>query len=141
MQICKNSNKQLALNFMESEFYSGSFNAPDCHYLDTNLIKAVQIIRNYYGVPVAINSTFRTVEHNLSIGGASHSQHLTGHALDFTFSDKTYLDLYYNEIVNKGELYYRLKAIGINGLGMYDTFMHIDTRPNSAFWDNSKKKV
>ncbi len=141
MIIHKGSNRQITVNFKESEFYSGSFNAPDTHCLDDNVIRAVQIIRDYFGVPVIIKSTYRTSSHNLSVGGSSKSQHLKGKAIDFTFKDKKYLDLYYQQIVNKWELYDLLKQSGVNGFGMYDNFMHIDTRQIPAFWDNSKKKA
>lgn len=140
MLIHKNSQNKVSANFKESEFYSGSFNAPDPHELDERLVLAAQIIRDFFGIGVIINSTLRTPEHNSSIGGASRSQHLLGTAMDFAFADSAFLDIFYIEITEQGELYHKLKALGINGFGMYDTFMHIDTRSTSAFWDNTSKK-
>ncbi len=140
MIIRKNSNRQITKNFKERELYSRSLDAPDEHYLSDNAVRAVQIIRDFFGVPVIINSTYRTKRHNASIVGASRSQHLYGNAIDFTFEDKKYLDLYYAQIVNKWELYDLLKMAGVRGFGMYDNFMHIDTRLAPAFWDNSSKK-
>lgn len=41
-------------------------------------------IRDAYGEPIYINSGLRSPEHNLKVGGVYNSQHLTGHACDFT---------------------------------------------------------
>ncbi len=140
MILKKNSNRQITDNFTERELFSRSPDAPDEHFLCDNVIKAVQIVRDYFGVPVIINSTYRTKKHNLSLRSSEKSQHRKGKAIDFTFQDKKYLDLYYWQIINKGELYYLLKNAGVNGFGLYNTFAHIDTRKSPAFWDNSTKK-
>jgi hypothetical protein len=47
----------------------------------------------YPGGPIAIESGYRTVEHNKAIGGAPMSAHLFGLALDLRLKDKFQADL------------------------------------------------
>lgn len=161
MIINKNSNTQTTKNFVEKEFYSKSFNAPASHYLNELLPSALQVIREYFGVPIKVTSTFRTLSHNTIIGASTRSQHLTGEALDFQFiqNNEHLITLFNEQIETQGVLFQELRSFGINGFGIYDNFIHIDCRLNEeeptgreynnssqhggsfAFWNNSKKKV
>ena len=154
MIIRKGDNTQLTEHFKTSEFFSKSPDAPNEHYLDDALIGAAELIRRYFGVPVRVNSSFRTKAHNKAIGGKSNSMHLSGKALDLSFpGNHDKLLKYHQEILTKGDLYKQLRQAGINGFGLYDNFLHIDTRPSGkhqdsygtySFWDNrtwTKKKT
>lgn len=143
--ICKNGNRQITKNFIEKEFYSKSVDAPECHYLDDNTIKAVQAVRDYYNVPIRITSTMRTAAGNAAVGGVSNSRHLDpAQATDFQFVENPnhYLSQFYNELKCKGPLYRKLRQIGINGMGIYGSFVHLDTRDSivESFWDESAGK-
>lgn len=150
MQIHKGSNTQIIPFFKEREFFSTSPNAPDPHYLDDVLIRAMGIIRDHFQTPVIITSTFRTISHNNSIAGSRNSQHLQGKAIDGKFTDPDTLERYYQDITGKGSLYWKLREAGIKGFGLYDNFFHIDTREEPGeqtdkmgtltIWDNSQKK-
>jgi hypothetical protein len=50
--------------------------------LNGTLISLVQDVASSYG-PVTVSSTCRSKGHNASVGGAQHSHHLTGDAVDF----------------------------------------------------------
>ena len=160
MIIDKNTNRQLTANFYESEFYSKSFNAPSSHFLNENLVSAVQYIRTTYGVPIEITSSFRTTEHSLAIGSSLTSQHNTGEAIDFKFLADNNTDIiqgFNKSIEDRDSMFLELQAFGINGFGIYDGFIHIDSRLNEqsggstfnhnseygsfAYWNNSKKKL
>ena len=83
-------------------------NASDGLDLDiqTNLIKLAQkmdTVREYFGKPVITHVSYRPTEYNKAIGGALHSQHSLGAAMDFHIEGLT-CDEVREELVNKGLL-------------------------------------
>jgi uncharacterized protein YcbK (DUF882 family) len=95
-------------------------------------IKVLELIREYYGEPIYINSSYRTKEYNEKIGGKKDSLHLVFNAIDWTVKDKKdlvglylLLDLW-DGTVDKFD--FLPKSRGNLGLGKYPTFIHIDTR-------------
>jgi uncharacterized protein YcbK (DUF882 family) len=97
------------------------------------LANQLQILRNKVGVSVKINSAYRCIKHNKSIGGVSNSQHVLGKASDVVISgfkaSKTF-DLI-SELINKGDMLQ-------GGLGAYNSFTHYDIRKTKARWDFTK---
>ncbi len=154
--IITNSTEPISKNFTMNEFYSRSLNRPASHFLDDRLIVAVQHIRDTYGVPVKINSSFRTPEHQALLQStnpfaAKNSYHCKGMALDITLSK---LKEFQADLESKGIMYNWLRSHGISGIGLYETFVHIDTRKADMWyrdnygqvqvWDKrsgSKKKI
>lgn len=51
--------------------------------------KCFEPIRNYFKVPIAINSFYRSPKLNKAIGGSATSQHVTGEAIDMDAIDST----------------------------------------------------
>ena len=63
----------------------GISNEPTIEHLEN--LKALaenifQPLRDYFGVPIAVSSGYRSVELNKAIGGSSTSQHCKGEAID-----------------------------------------------------------
>jgi hypothetical protein len=72
--------------------------------------------------PITITSAFRTIEWNRKIGGAYHSQHVQGRALDLIPPRGFTVQGFYDLIrANHREL-------GVTGIGKYRTFVHVDIR-------------
>lgn len=144
-------------NFDVNEFHPNASPAmsnqsgfPATFYLNEVTIKGVQAIRTYYNVPVRVNASGRTKKHNKAIGGSDGSKHLLGQyrgatadhveACDvdfFNIPDEVNLlkDFHY-QVLNDGPLVQELRNMGIKGFGLYDGFIHIDTRDGSeTVWD------
>jgi len=90
------------------------------------LVKYLEDIRAHFeGRPVHINSGYRCPKHNAAVGGASASRHMKGDAADLWI-----------ESVSPKEVYDFADGLidVIGGVGMYDTFTHIDFRGFKARW-------
>jgi hypothetical protein len=114
---------QLSANFNEREFRCRGTGTLPPNGMCPKLIAALQRIRDHYGRPVTINSGFRSVSHNRSVGGAANSQHIHGTAADFGVQG-----------VPPSEVFAWLNSTHPGGLGRYNTFTHIDTRPARVRW-------
>lgn len=85
-------------------------------------------------VVAVIHSAARCTEYNrkpVSEGGpgsTDDSQHPRAKAIDFHIAGVTPFELY---------SYLDAKYPGLLGLGLYTTFVHVDTRPTSARWGDS----
>lgn len=94
----------------------GSVNwTADSGCLDSGLRAIINDLASNYG-PVTVNSTCRSKSHNAAVGGAGHSKHLTGDAVDFRVHG------------NVGAVYAYLKGNGgVGGLKHYGGgLFHID---------------
>ena len=76
------------------------------------------------GKSIKVLSAYRTPEWNHKIGGARHSQHMEGRALDLKSPDNMSLIAFYHIIKELASV------MSIKGLGKYKTFVHIDIRPS-----------
>lgn len=115
---------KISANFSSNEFDCKCF-YPECDktYIDLDHVKKLQKIRDKKG-PVNINSAYRCPRHNKDVGGATNSEHPKGVATDITVATAT-----------PTQLYDELKDTWKGGLGVYDTFVHIDSRETMARWD------
>lgn len=93
--------------------------------VDETLVARLQQIRDHFGKAVTVNSGYRCEKHNASpqVGGAKGSRHVKGMAADIRVSGITP-----QEVAKYAE------SIGVLGIGLYDTFVHIDTRTAKSFW-------
>jgi uncharacterized protein YcbK (DUF882 family) len=96
--------------------------------VDIELNKIHEDIREYFGVPVTINSACRCKNHNMAVGGSQTSQHLLGKAGDTVVNGVTPLRIYQ---------YLDVRYPDALGLGLYDTFVHIDSRKRKARWGDA----
>ena len=75
-----------------------------------------------------INSGFRCLVHNKREGGSDNSQHTLGTAADVSVPE----GLTAIELAAIAETIPHFRS---GGIGIYDTFVHLDTRPNGpARW-------
>jgi uncharacterized protein YcbK (DUF882 family) len=153
MVIYKNGTRQIRPKFNEEELFSTSPDAPESHYISDNLLDGMQIFRDWLGVTVTVNSTYRTPKHNKSEGGGVKSQHLKGTAGDLDAVQEA-VDRAKKNIRERGDLFKKLRAAGISGFGLYGGFIHLDARTDGgnqkdhygsyAYWDldsSQKKKI
>lgn len=101
-----------------------------------NIIKLanqLQILRDYTGRAITINSAYRSPEHNQKVGGSKTSQHLLGKAADITIQSLKPAEVYriIEDLIDLGHMLQ-------GGLGLYDTFVHYDIRKTKARWDYRK---
>lgn len=117
-------------NFSLAELYSRSPDAPQQHWIDDDVVNALQAIRDWCGVPIVVTSTYRTPEHNGAVGGSMNSMHLEGRAIDFAFMEdnEEWIAELQRHIKYDGVMKEVLLSHGIRGFGYYDNFVHIDTR-------------
>ena len=92
--------------------------------VDHNLVNKLQQLRDIIKKPIIINSAFRTVSHNKKVGGTSNSQHLLGKAADIRVTG-----------MSPKELAKYCEKIGFGGIGIYGSFVHVDTRDKPARWN------
>lgn len=100
--------------------------------LNKALIDLLEKIRMHYNLPVTINSGYRTVAYNSSIKNASpKSQHILGNAADIVVKG-----------VPPAKVYAWLDSTYPNslGLGIYNSFVHVDVREGKSRWDYRSKK-
>lgn len=125
---------------LTSNFRLEEFASPDADYFPIEVINNLQelannleVLRSRLGVALHVNSGWRTKEHNRRVRGEIDSQHLLGKAADIwseIYSPKEIYDLI-EQLINAG-------VMQQGGLGLYNTFVHYDTRGTKARWDDRK---
>lgn len=94
------------------------------------LAHVYETIRKILGnLPITIHSGYRTETWNKHVGGAINSQHLHGLALDIEHVKVSPASMY-------RQLLRHSVPLGLGGLGLYRTFIHIDIRdtPQLVAW-------
>lgn len=121
----------LSPNFLVREFACND--GSDKILVDEKLVSILQRIRELSGnKPIKINSGYRTQSYNTKIGGAKESYHMRGQAADFYVSDiAPSVMAAYAEIALKEAGY-----ANAGGIGMYGTFVHVDTRIGTKWRQN-----
>ena len=93
------------------------------------LAESLQELRDFVGVPIKINSAYRSLEHNASIGGTNSSQHLFAKAADIVIKGKTPA-----QVATMIKLLILEGKMKQGGIGVYDNFTHYDIRGYKARW-------
>ena len=119
----KDGSKKLSANFRVKEF--ACTDGSDPIFIDSELVTVLQKIRTHFGRAVTITSAYRTPPKNKACGGTTYSQHLYGRAADIKVSGIT---------PKKVAEYAETILQGKGGIGIYDTFTHIDVREKKSRW-------
>ena len=90
------------------------------------LVSVLEKIRVHFGKPVTINSRYRTETKNKSVGGSQYSQHKYGLAADITIKGVSPV---------KVAEYAETLLPNTGGIGIYNTFTHIDVRKTKSRWN------
>jgi hypothetical protein len=102
--------------------------APHCD-LWANIVPTAllaQEAREHFGRPMIVNSGYRDLAYNHAVGSTPGSLHVQFRALDVRIPGVTPRALY--------DWFDRHPQGGRIGLGLYPTFVHIDTRGHRARW-------
>jgi len=133
--INKDSEFQILPNFKEKEFFTRCNTELDGHFLCRGALDGIDLIRNEYGTPIKVLSSFRDEYCNHRVGGASQSQHVVHNAVDWKFvgpNARNAYNAYVNDVINQNCTFTNLLVMGVRGLGAYPTSFHIDTRLSGA---------
>lgn len=95
--------------------------------IDYRAMDALQKFRYLVGVPVVLNSAYRSTQHNKAIGGSPTSLHLAGCAFDVRITPRLTRQVIHDKAIEAG----------FTGIGDYNTFVHIDTG-KKRYWDYRK---
>jgi len=111
---------QLTKNFKKSEFA-----CPCCgeNKIEVKLVQCLQKLRDAIGKPIIINSGYRCLQHNKSLGSQNTSQHVKGKAADIRINGMTPYDVKIMAEEN-------VKEFREGGIGIYNSFTHVDIRDN-----------
>lgn len=114
---------KLAENFRAREFDCPGSGCCMQTPIDEKLVQYLQQIRIHFGKPIEILA-YRCPIHNARTPNASpNSRHCKGMAADFHIDG-----------VPCAQIAKYAESIGIKGIGLYDDFVHIDTRDSKSFW-------
>ena len=85
--------------------------------IDEVALDKLQALRDRLGVPLIVNSAYRSPAYNRQVGGAKHSMHLQGAAFDISMANH-----------DPESFETAAREIGFAGFGFYprQNFMHID---------------
>ena len=98
-----------------------------------NLAENLQILRDVAG-RLDLTNAYRCKEHNADVGGTTNSQHLLGKAADV--KSKTIKP---NEMAQTVDDLMKSENFELGGIGIYNTFTHVDIRGTRARWSKTIK--
>ena len=93
------------------------------------LAQQLQVLRDYTGLPIKINSGYRSPVYNKKIGGVSNSQPLQAKAADINVVGLGHSETQeaIRTLIDDGKMME-------GGLGCYATFTHYDIRNSRVRW-------
>ena len=98
------------------------------------LAENLQVLRDDVG-RLDLTNAYRCKYHNADVGGSINSQHLKGKAADI--KSKT---LSPNEIAVRTNDLMKNESFKLGGIGIYNTFTHVDIRGTRARWSKTLKQ-
>lgn len=125
----RDGNRALSANFKAREFACAD--GTDTVFVSPALVEVLQSIRDHFGKPVSIHSGYRTEAHNKKVGGAAYSQHKYGTAADISIAGVAPLEV---------ARYAQTLLPQSGGVGLYQTFTHVDVRSAKTRWNSTGGK-
>ena len=112
--------------FTEKEFNRCN---PSCSLqdMDQDFMNTLDALREKAGIPLVLNSAYRTVAHEKSRGRSGTSAHTLRVACDIRCSSSN----------NRYKILTAAIALGFVRIGVYPTFIHLDrskTHPQGVIW-------
>jgi len=111
---------------ISANFFLREFECKDGEHqvrIDSRLLQKLQVLRDKVGRPVIILSGYRNPSYNRKVGGSPGSRHLLGKAADIVVPG-----------YSVEELARISREIGFTGIGLYNSFVHVDVREKEATW-------
>ncbi len=98
----------------------------------TELARNLQRLRDKLGTAITVTSSYRTLAHNINVGGVGDSRHLTASAADFVVPGVLNADVYcaIEDLIREG----RMRNGGLGYYGEGNNHIHYDTRPTPTRW-------
>lgn len=99
-----------------------------------NIISTARVLDEFIevtGYEIEVISAYRTPEYNRAIGGAVNSQHIQFNAIDFNANIGNSTD--WSRVLRS----IRSSGSFKGGVGVYDDFVHLDSRGFNADWSSS----
>ena len=93
--------------------------------LSPDLTERLSVLEEAAGRPLKVISGYRSPEKNKAVGGAEHSEHLHGNAVDIDTGDWSKEE--------KLALIEKASAAGITGIGVYNNNLHFDVGKRRAW--------
>ena len=88
--------------------------------MNDTFLTMLDISRGEAGVPFRITSGYRCRKHNSEVGGATHSAHVTGYAVDIACSSTAH----------RYKIVTALLRNGFHRIGVSAHFIHVDCDPS-----------
>lgn len=131
LQKHEKTNLQITKNFNISEMEYYDVVPPILIANATELLTNLQVLRDACNKPITILSGYRSVDRNKAVGGATKSQHMFANAADIQVKDMSPIEVktLIEKLIKEG----KMKQ---GGLGIYNDWVHYDTRGTVARWDN-----
>ena len=97
------------------------------------LAENLQVLRDVIG-RIDLTNAYRCKEHNADVGGSTNSQHIKGKAADIKSNT-----LSPSEIASITDDLMKSEKFKLGGIGIYNTFTHVDIRGYKARWSKTIK--
>ena len=116
--------------YVTEHFMYSDFLCPCCDRLRIvpafySHISLLEQMREDLDFAILINSGYRCKDHNAEVGGAPKSWHLL-FATDIRPEN--------NDQGNLRALYKMVLSLNFGGIGLYETYLHLDLRPEPVRW-------